>query len=198
MIYDITQPVFGCCVYPGDPLPTKTVLSDMDKGDLYNLTAFYMCAHNGTHVDAPLHFFRNGKSIDRLPPEKFVGPAFVYTHNGEMTAADAKLVLQQAGSACPGAEKRILIKGEATVSLEAAEVFAAAETFLIGNESQTVGPENAPMAVHLALLGAETVLLEGIRLSGVPDGAYVLNCMPLQLNGAEGAPCRAILIDREK
>ena len=72
-----------------------------------------------------------------------------------------------------------------------------ANILLIGNESQTVGPENAPMEVHLILLGAGVVLLEGIRLAKVPEGVYLLNAAPLNLAGADGAPCRAILIETE-
>ena len=92
------------------------------------------------------------------------------------------------------AAKRILIKGDAVVSLEAAKVFASSGILLLGNESQTVGPENAPMAVHLALLSAGVILLEGIRLAEVSEGAYLLNAAPLNLSGADGSPCRAILI----
>ncbi len=51
------------------------------------------------------------------------------------------------------------------------------------------------MAVHRILLGAEIVLLEGIRLSAVPEGVYFLNCAPLDLSDTDGAPCRAVLID---
>ena len=76
----------------------------------------------------------------------------------------------------------------------AAKVFAAAGIRLLGNESQTVGPEEAPAAVHRILLGAEVVLLEGIRLSEVPEGVYLLHAAPLNLGGADGAPCRATLI----
>ena len=75
-----------------------------------------------------------------------------------------------------------------------ARAFADARVLLFGNESQTVGPEDAPMEVHLILLGAEAVLLEGIRLADVPEGVYLLNAAPLNLSGAEGAPCRALLI----
>ena len=91
--------------------------------------------------------------------------------------------------------KRILIKGEAIVSNEAAEVFATAGIDLLGVESQSVGPEDAPMAVHKTLLGAEVFLLEGIRLCEVSEGVYLLNAAPLSLAGADGAPCRAVLID---
>jgi arylformamidase len=68
---------------------------------------------------------------------------------------------------------------------------------LLGNESQTVGPEDAPMEVHLILLGAGAVLLEGIRLADVPEGVYLLNAAPLDLSGADGSPCRALLISNE-
>ena len=77
---------------------------------------------------------------------------------------------------------------------EAAEVFAAANIKLFGNESQTVGPEDSPMEVHLIMLGAQVVLLEGIRLAAVPEGAYILNAAPLNLGGADGSPCRATLM----
>ena len=56
---------------------------------------------------------------------------------------------------------------------------------------------SAPMAVHLALLGADVILLEGIRLAELREGVYLLNAAPLNLAGADGAPCRAILIDTE-
>ena len=103
--------------------------------------------------------------------------------------------LQKAKNQNPESSKRILIKGKSEVSAQAARVFAAEGIFLVGNESQTVGPESAPMEVHLILLGAEVVLLEGIRLSEVPEGVYFLNAAPINLGGADGAPCRAILIN---
>ncbi|MBR0355148.1 MAG: cyclase family protein [Oscillospiraceae bacterium] len=196
-IYDISQELFHCRVFPGDPTPEKRTLSSIEKGDLYNLTAFSMCAHNGTHVDAPFHFCRDGKTIDALGLEAFVGAAYVAEHQGTVTGADAEAILEQARKHGPEAAKRILIKGAAVVSAEAARVFAEEKLLLLGNESQTVGPEDAPMEVHLILLGADVVLLEGIRLAAVTEGAYLLSAAPLNLSGADGSPCRAILIDAE-
>lgn len=194
-IYDISQEVFGCKVFPGDPAPKKEVVTNMENGDLYNLSSFSMCAHNGTHVDAPSHFLKDGKKIDEITLEKFVGMAYVVEHDGIVSAEDAFFILKKANAVDSNCVKRILIKGNAEVSLEAAKVFAKAGIFLIGNESQTVGPEDAPMAVHLELLGAEVVLLEGIRLQEVSEGAYFLNAAPLNLGSAEGAPCRATLVE---
>ena len=191
-IYDISQEVFSCAVYPGDPRPEKQLVCSTGEGDLYNLTTFAMCAHNGTHVDAPFHFLHNGKTVDRMDLSVFVGDCFVARHRGDVTAADAEEILRKAAGA-----QRILIAGKVTVTAEAAEVFAAGSIKLLGNEGQTVGPEDAPMQVHLILLGKEVALLEGIVLTGVPEGRYFLSAAPLNLGGTEGAPCRAYLIDRE-
>lgn len=195
MIYDITQPVFECKVFPGDPKPQKSEMLKIEDGSICNLTAFSMCAHNGTHVDAPYHFLNDGKSIDQIKLEKFIGLAYVETQNGDISGQEAQKILERAEKANPLCCKKILIKGNATVTLEAARIFADADIDLLGNESQTVGPEDAPMAVHLVLLKKEVVLLEGIRLAHVPDGVYMLNCAPLNLTGSDGSPCRAVLID---
>ena len=197
-IYDISQEVFGCQVYAGDPMPEKELLSSMEKGDPYNLTAFRMCAHNGTHIDAPFHFIQGGKTVDSIDLDTFIGLAYVAEHHGIVSADDAAAILKNAKKQNPEAAKRILIKGDAEVSSEAAKIFAASNMLLLGNESQTVGPENAPMEVHRILLGAGIVLLEGIRLAGVSEGVYFLNAAPLNLSGADGSPCRAVLIAAER
>lgn len=191
-IYDISQEVFSCAVYPGDPKPERNTLLSTATGDVCNLTALSMCAHNGTHVDAPFHFVHDGKTVDQMDLSVFVGDCFVARHSGEVTAADAQAITQKANGA-----QRILIAGKATVTEEAASVFAAGNILLLGNESQTVGPENAPMAVHLILLQKGIALLEGVVLTDVPEGRYFLSAAPLNLGGADGAPCRAYLIQTE-
>lgn len=190
-IFDISQEVFSCAVYPGDPAPEKQTLCATQGGDLYNLSAFSMCAHNGTHIDAPFHFLHDGKTVDQLDLSCFVGDCYVARHTGDVSAADARQILTKACGA-----QRILIGGKATVTAEAAEVFALHNLKLLGNEGQTVGPEEAPMQVHLILLKQEVALLEGIVLQNVPEGHYFLNAAPLNLAGCDGAPCRAYLIEK--
>ena len=203
-IYDISQEVFGCNVFPGDPSPDRIEMMKISEGEICNLTAFKMCAHNGTHVDAPYHFIDGAKTIDEVDLNKFVGYAYVAEHDGDITAEDAERIMSQARTASESAGissdekkdafRRILVKGKAVMTEEAAKVFANSSIVLFGNESQTVGPEDAPMAVHLIMLGAEIVLLEGIRLAEVEEGIYLLNAAPINLGGSDGAPCRAVLI----
>ena len=193
-IYDISQEVFSCVVFPGDPAPEKKQVLSIENGDVCNLTAFSMCAHNGTHVDAPYHFLKDGKTVDNLDLSRLVGYAYVTEESGVITSELALEILEKAKRINEEAAKRILIKGKATVSDEAAVTFAENGIYLLGNESQTVGDENAPLKAHLALLSKEVVLLEGIRLSHVAEGAYLLNAAPINLGGCDGAPTRAILI----
>ncbi len=191
-IYDISQEVFSCAVYPGDPKPEKQVLHSTASGSLYNLTAFSMCAHNGTHIDAPFHFLGDAATVDQMDLNVFVGDCYVAQHAGDVSGADAKAILSKAGGS-----ERILIGGSITITAEAAEVFAESGIKLIGNEGQTIGPEHAPMQVHLILLGRGIALLEGIALKAVPEGHYFLSAAPLNLAGSDGAPCRAYLIGSE-
>ena len=201
-IHDISQEVFGCAVYPGDPTPERQVKLRISEGAVCNLTAFQMCAHNGTHVDAPYHFVDGAKTIEQVDMNKFIGYAYVTSHEGEMTAKDAEEIVGRARSAAESSDisgcdcyNRILVRGSSTVTEEAAKVFADNKILLYGNESQTVGPLESPMAVHLVMLGAEIVLLEGIRLAAVDEGIYLLNAAPINLGGSDGAPCRAVLME---
>lgn len=191
-IFDIAQQVFGSNVFPGHPGPEYRTLERIGENSICNLSDFHMCCHNGTHVDAPAHFVKDGKTIDEIPLDCFVGYCYVAHHDGDVTAEDAKAMLRAAEEA--GAPDHLLISGKAVVTEGAAELFAKKPLKLIGNESQTVGPEDAPAKVHQILLSAGVVLLEGVRLEKVCPGRYLLNAAPLNLNGLEGAPCRAWLM----
>ena len=192
-IIDISEELLGCEVYPGDPRPSVNKINDMARGDIYNLSTLSLCAHNGTHVDAPAHFILGGKSIDELELEYFVGDCYLARLCGTVTREDAREVMRRAKDA--GAHERILLAGELTVTSEAAEVFRDEGVRLLGNESRSVGPIDAPMAVHLILLEREILPLEGLRLTGIAEGRYFLSAAPINIRGIDGAPCRAYLIE---
>ena len=190
-IYDISQELTECSVFSGDKSPEKEVVRDMSKGDLYNLSNISLCTHNGTHIDAPFHFINDGKRVNDIPLEKFIGPCCVVYHQGDFTPQHIKTLIEDKFEDFP---KRILISGRATVTADAAKVFADKGIYLLGNESQTVGPEDAPMEVHKILLSKDVVLLEGLRLSHIEPGEYFLNAAPINIAGGDGSPCRAVLI----
>ncbi len=195
MIIDISQEVLSCKVYPGDPAPSVTKLCSIKRGDSYNLSAFSMCLHNGTHVDVPAHFLKEGNTIDQVGLDAFVGPCYVAKTNGNLTANGAMSIIDKAKKI--GAPERILLAGDLVVTADAARIFANSRIKLIGNEGQSVGPENEPMEVHKILLEAGVVLLEGVVLDDVNEGKYFLSAAPLNIAGGEGAPCRAYLIDED-
>ena len=191
-IIDISQEVFSCNVYPGDPSPIAEKVVSIDAGDVYNMSTLSMCVHNGTHIDAPYHFLNDGNTVEQIPLEYFVGTCYVVQRDGELTASDAQNIMLEAKA--NNASERILIGGNVIVTAEAAKVFADNAIKLIGNEGVSIGPVDAPMEVHKILLSANVVLLEGIVLKGVPEGVYFLNAAPLNLAKLDGAPCRAYLI----
>lgn len=194
-IYDISQELLESVVYPGDPAPQRTVIASVDAGAVCNLSTLFLCAHNGTHVDAPYHFVQEGKTIEAIPLSQLVGMAYVAAYSGALSADAAREICESAKDRCEEAAKKILLKGDVTITAEAAETFVANGVELIGVESQSVGEAKAPMEVHLILLRAGVIPLEGIRLGHVPSGAYLLNAAPLSIKGGDGSPCRAILID---
>lgn len=193
-IYDISQEIFSCEVYPGDTIPAKKLVETIESNGFCNITDFTMCAHNGTHIDAPFHFYKDGKTIDQLKLDALVGKCFVTFQEGNLSDSQAEAILEKARKLDEEAAKRILIGGDVVITLEAAQVFSREGILLIGNESQSIGPMDEPAAVHYELLAKEIVLLEGIRLDSVKEGVYLLNAAPLNLGGCDGSPCRAILI----
>jgi arylformamidase len=185
-IYDITQELFGGNIYPGDPVPSSKRTLSIAAGDPINLTMLELCAHNATHIDAPYHFYEDGKTIEQMDLSRCIGPCTVINQVEESLENLEKLL-----QTC---QKRLLIKGNKEITLEMAKLFNRYHITLVGVESQSVGPLDAPMPVHLELLGTEVVLLEGLFLKEISAGDYFLVAAPMKLGGSDGAPCRAILL----
>lgn len=165
-------------------------------------------AHTGTHLDAPLHFVAGGPSVEALDVQTLVGPAQVVEIYGRavITAAD----LEAAGIA-PGAE-RVLLKTANSrrrllsdvefhpdyvgVAPDAARWLVAQGVRLVGVDYLSVGPYgDANVETHRILLGAGVVVVETLRLEEVGPGGYLLAALPPKFEGAEGSPCRVVLIE---
>ena len=193
-LYDITRDLFSAPVYPGDPKPYPDPKLRMSKpGTMCNLSGFYAGCHSGTHVDAPLHFVDGAAAIDELPVERFVGKCTVVTLSGVLTGQQMEILL-------PFCEKMILFhgNGQAFLDASAAIVLGEAGVTLVGTDAQSIGPAGNEQVPHVELLNRNMVILEGVDLTGVPDGHYTLCCLPLKLKGLEASPVRAVLMQDEE
>ncbi len=193
-------------VYEGDAPMVFTFLKDMRKGDGLTLSKYDMGAHSGTHIDAPMHFIRDGASIDQVALTSLVGPARVIAIDDTVQAISAAVLGQVEWR---GAE-RILFRTRSTsrgwmdsstfhrdfayLTGDAAELLAGAGVKLVGvdyiSAEQFAAP--APLA-HRALLGKGIPIIEGLDLRNAPAGEYDLVILPMKVAGHEGAPARAIL-----
>lgn len=189
-IIDITKGVFSSEVYPGDPEPKKQNFQSIEKGDGCNLNAYFACCHAGTHVDAPLHFVEDGKSIDELSLVPFIGPCHV------LDVPAGPITGEYVENCFPRGVRRILIKsqGEAYFLDHGAEALRNLGVMLVGTDALSVGTHGNQIAPHKAFLSKNIALLEGLDLTGVNVGNYFLIAPPVKLEGLEAAPARAILI----
>src|SRR5688500_7395736 len=67
----------GLIPWPGDAPFALNRVSDLARGDVCTLSTVSMSAHTGTHVDAPLHFVKGGRSVDTMRLDATIGPARV-------------------------------------------------------------------------------------------------------------------------
>lgn len=190
-LYDITQELFGSAVFPGDPVPEYERILQIKYGDPCNLTYLKMCAHNGTHLDAPCHFMDGEEGMEEVPLEKVMGECSVLVWDGLLDGPSA-------GTLLDGSKKKILLKGTTILTEDAAKEFIRRSIEFVGVESQTVGPADEPetvWSIHRLLLGEKIVIGEGFVLDEVEAGDYFLCAQPMKLGGCDGAPCRAVLIE---
>ncbi|WP_199533107.1 cyclase family protein [Solidesulfovibrio fructosivorans] len=202
---DVSVPLrTGLPAWPGDPPTRVRRVLDLERGDPCTVSALDLCAHAGTHLDAPSHYLAGGNTLDDLPFDVVMGPARV------IAITDPRAVTPEAlrrHRIRPG--QRILFKTANSercwaspdfvedfvdLSPEAAAYLAARRVRLVGVDYLSVSDHRADAAaIHRPLLEAGIWILEGLDLSRVSPGPVELVCLPLRLAGAEGAPARALV-----
>lgn len=190
-LHDISRELMNAPVYPGDPAPRLSRTSDMALGDAYTASQIAMSLHNGTHADAPCHFFPDADDVTAIPLTQAIGECRVVEYDGVLLGDEAERIMRRIG-----AVERILFKGTATISQSAAFVLSDAGVRVIGVESNSVAPAAETAVVHRALLSEHVLILENLDLSAVEEGAYFLFAAPVKIAGADGAPVRAVLVER--
>ena len=177
----------------------------ISEGDDYNVSTLHSDLHVGTHVDAPWHCVSDGRTVDELSPDVLIGPAVVaYLPEVEViTASDLeslnlspdtqRLLLRTSNSELWSAGVAEFRTDYVALSPGAAHWVANRGLRLLGVDYLSVGRFNEGPDAHRILLGAGVVVLEGLNLASVEPGRYELICLPMKLNGADGAPARAVL-----
>jgi len=192
-------------VWPGDPKIELRKISQIENGQDANVTHISSCVHIGTHVDAPDHFLGNGDTVENIPLDLLVGPAYVVELDieGQIKAAD----LQKAS--LPENAKRLLFKtanskiwtedyGEfkedfIALDPDAAEYLVDRGVQVLGVDYLSVAPFVDPAPTHRILLEAGVLIIEGLNLAGIKAGEYRLYCLPIKIKGSDGAPARVLL-----
>ncbi len=193
-------------IYEGDAPLKFDFLKDMRKGDAFTLSAYSMGAHSGTHIDAPMHFVREGAPIDRVPLEPLIGPARVIDIPDAVQSINAdelnrhewrgaQRVLFRTRSSLRGWMKSPTFHRDfAYVAPEAAQLLADAGVKLVGVDYISAEQFGAPAPMtHRILLGRGIPIVEGLALETVRPGDYDLIVLPIKVGGHEGAPARAVL-----
>jgi len=206
--FDITLSISATTpVWPGDPPVTIERVEKIEDGDEDNLSKLAMGAHTGTHVDAPWHFCADGKKVEDIPLEVFIGPAQVVEIDKDVSLITAEVIrrtgidpkisrvlFKTRNSAWWGQGDRQFHEDYVAVSPDGAQLLVDRGMKLVGIDYLSIAPYEQTAEPHRILLNAGVVILESVNLSKMRAGEYTLYCLPLKLEGVEGAPVRAILV----
>ncbi|HKC82255.1 MAG TPA: cyclase family protein [Gemmatimonadaceae bacterium] len=205
-IYDISVPIrTGGIIYPGNPEIDITLQQAVAKGAGANVSAIRFGSHTGTHADASRHFFDDGQPVDQIPLDRLIGPALLVSFPDDVRAVGAA----ELKAHDLRGRKRILLRTRNSALLSQKQ-FAPDYTYLAPDGAEYLVDKGIELVgidylsieqfhsghhrTHRTLLAKSVVILEGLDLSVPPPGEYQLICLPLRIEGCDGAPARAVLI----
>ncbi|MGI6706078.1 MAG: cyclase family protein [Clostridia bacterium] len=176
----------------------------------YNLSWMQTSTHFGTHIDAPFHFVANGRKVEELDLNTLIGPCVVL----DLTGVEKRIEAEDLRDRIPDGTKRLLLKTRNSVyireagfredyvalSPDAVRYVLQGGVLLLGIDYYSIGPFGEEgTAVHQIFLRPDnTIALEGVDLSEVEAGEYLLLCLHIKVEGASGAQARVLLGKEEK
>lgn len=203
-LIDVSLPLqAGLPSYPGNTPFTLEPIKRIANGDSSNVSSLHLSAHTGTHVDAPRHFFDDGPGTEGLPLDLLCGRTLVIEVTARKTigiddltpfdlSEDVRVLIKTSNSRLWASPE--FHQDYVGVSGEAARYLVEQGVKLLGVDYLSVEQFRTPGApAHHALLGAGTIVVEGLNLLEVEPGHYEMFCLPLAIVGADGAPARVVL-----
>lgn len=205
-IYDISVPIrSGGIVYPGNPEIDITLQQAVARGAGANVSLIRFGSHTGTHADAARHFFDDGQPVDQIPLDRLIGPALLLSFPDDLRsvgAADLKardlkthtrILLRTRNSAL--LSKKEFAPDYTYLAPDGAEYLVDKGVELVGIDYLSIEQfHSGHHRTHRTLLAKSVVIVEGLDLSAPPPGEYQLVCLPLRIEGCDGAPARAVLL----
>jgi len=192
-------------VYPGDPPVEVVPLSQIGPSGDPNISRLCLSTHTGTHIDPPFHLLADGIKANEIPLETLIGECDVVDIGieDEITLPilqkhkiTAERVIFKTKNSFLW-ERKEFSRNYTYLTTAAAEYLAGRKLKLVGIDYLSIEKFDAKiLQAHLALLKAGTIILEGLNLSYVQGGKYELFCLPLKIKDGDGAPARAVLIQR--
>ena len=202
---DISVPLRNAMVHwPSDPAVRIENVKDMEHGASSTVSMISMGSHTGTHMDAPLHFIRQGIGIDKMPLDTTVGRARVIEIQDTESIKPEELhqyrirsgerILFKTRNSLRVWQTDTFIEDFVFISKEAARFLTEHKVRVIGVDYLSVGGfKRDGTETHRTLLEGGIWIIEGLDLSRVKPGKYDLICLPLKLDQGDGTPARAIL-----
>lgn len=199
---DITRRISNASPnWPGDTPVEYRQTSSILEGSSVNVALVSFSTHTGTHVDAPWHYLETGLKLHEIRLETWVGPCVVV----DVAGAEILKAALLEGVDLTGVSKVLFHTGQPNIWLDFPRDWAVIDPDLppyLAAHGVTLLGTDAPSADtltskdlpgHAALALSNVCIVESLALSGVPAGRYRLVCLPLNLEGADGAPARVIL-----
>ncbi len=207
-VHDISVPVkTGGLVYPGNPEIDIELQQAVSRGAGANVSSIRFGSHTGTHVDAARHFFDDGETVDNIDLNTLIGPAIVLSFDESLMSVGAadleqhdlhgstRVLLRTRNSGF--LEEKEFQRDYTYLAPDGAEYLVAKGVKLVGIDYLSIEQfHSGHHRTHRTLLGSNVVIVEGLNLHGIEPGEYDLICLPLRLEGLDGAPARAVLIER--
>jgi arylformamidase len=205
-IYDISVPIrSGGLVYPGNPEIDIALQQAVAKGAGANVSTIRFGSHTGTHADAARHFFDDGQTVDKIPLERLIGPALLLSFPDELRSVGAaelrahdikghtRILLRTRNSAF--LSQKEFVKDYTYLAPDGAQYLVDQGVELVGIDYLSIEQfHSGHHLTHRTLLERSVVIVEGLDLSVPPPGEYQFICLPLRIEGCDGAPARAVLI----